>query len=64
MIAESFERIHRSNLVGMGVLPLQFINGVDRKKLNLQGSELITIIDIEKGAKPRENVKVEIKYAD
>ena len=63
-ITESFERIHRSNLVGMGVLPLQFINGVDRKKLNLQGSELITIIDIEKGVKPRENVKVEIKYAD
>ena len=64
VIAESFERIHRSNLVGMGVLPLQFINGVDRKKLNLQGSELITIIDIEKGVKPRENAKVEIKYAD
>ena len=64
VITESFERIHRSNLVGMGVLPLQFINGVDRKKLNLQGSELITIIDIEKGVKPRENVKVEIKYAD
>src|SRR5210317_619856 len=64
VMAESFERIHRSNLVGMGVLPLQFINGVDRKKLNLQGSELITIIDIEKGVKPRENVKVEIKYAD
>jgi aconitate hydratase len=64
VIAESFERIHRSNLVGMGVLPLQFINGMDRKKLNLQGSELITIIDIEKGVKPRENVKVEIKYAD
>ena len=64
VIAESFERIHRSNLVGMGILPLQFINGMDRKKLNLQGSELITIVDIEKGVKPRENVKVEIKYAD
>jgi len=64
VLAESFERIHRSNLVGMGILPLQFINGMDRKKLNLKGSELITIIDIEKGVKPRENVKVEIKYAD
>jgi len=64
VIAESFERIHRSNLVGMGILPLQFINGMDRKKLNLQGSELITIVNIEKGVKPRENVKVEIKYAD
>jgi aconitate hydratase len=64
VIAESFERIHRSNLVGMGILPLQFINGMDRKKLNLQGSELITILDIEKGIKPRENAKVEIKYAN
>ena len=64
VIAESFERIHRSNLVGMGILPLQFINGMDRKKLNLRGSELIAILDIEKGIKPRENAKVEIKYAD
>ncbi|MEL0242283.1 MAG: aconitate hydratase, partial [Pelagibacteraceae bacterium] len=64
VIAESFERIHRSNLIGMGVLPLQFIDGMDRKKLNLKGSELITIVDIEKGVSPRENVKVEIKYAD
>ena len=64
VMAESFERIHSSNLVGMGILPLQFINGMDRKKLNLQGSELITILDIEKGIKPRENAKVEIKYAD
>jgi aconitate hydratase len=64
VIAESFERIHRSNLVGMGILPLQFIDGMDRKKLNLQGSELITVLDIENGVNPRENVKVEIKYAD
>ena len=64
VIAESFERIHRSNLVGMGILPLQFVDGMDRKKLNLQGSELITILDIENGVNPRENVKVEIKYAD
>jgi aconitate hydratase len=48
----------------MGILPLQFIDGMDRKKLNLKGSELITIVDIEKGVSPRENVKVEIKYAD
>ena len=44
VIAESFERIHRSNLVGMGILPLQFVNGADRKKLNLKGSELISIL--------------------
>jgi len=64
VIAESFERIHRSNLVGMGVLPLQFVEGVDRKNLNLKGSELITIKDIENGIGPRDKVKVEIKYED
>jgi len=63
VIAESFERIHRSNLIGMGVLPLQFIDNVDRKKLNLIGSELISIIDIENGINPSDKVKVEIKYA-
>ena len=62
VIAESFERIHRSNLVGMGVLPLQFKEGFDRKKLNIVGSELITIIDIDKGINPREEVSCEIKY--
>ena len=64
VIAESFERIHRSNLVGMGVLPLQFQEGFDRKKLKITGSELISIIDIEKGIKPREKVFCEIKYKD
>jgi len=64
VIAESFERIHRSNLVGMGVLPLQFKEGFDRKKLNIGGSELFTIIDIEKGVRPRQEVDCEIKYAD
>ncbi|MDC3163003.1 aconitate hydratase AcnA, partial [Candidatus Pelagibacter sp.] len=63
VIAESFERIHRSNLIGMGVLPLQFINEVNRKNLNLIGSELISIIDIEKGFNPSDQVMVEIKYA-
>ena len=63
VIAESFERIHRSNLIGMGVLPLQFINDMNRKNLNLVGSELVTIIDLEKGINPSEKVKVEIKYA-
>ena len=49
VISESFERIHRSNLIGMGILPLQFKNGLNKNKLNLKGSELITIIGIEKG---------------
>ncbi len=43
VIAESFERIHRSNLIGMGVLPLQFISDQNRKSLNLTGDETITI---------------------
>ena len=64
VIAESFERIHRSNLVGMGVLPLQFKEGFDRKKLNIKGSELFTIVDIAKGVEPSQEVDCEIKYAD
>ena len=64
VIAESFERIHRSNLVGMGILPLQFEEGFDRKKLNFQGSELISILDIEKGIQPRDQVDCEIKFVD
>jgi len=64
VIAESFERIHRSNLVGMGILPLQFQSGFDRKKLDLQGSELISILDFEKGISPGDIVNCEIKFAD
>ena len=63
VIAESFERIHRSNLIGMGVLPLQFTDKMNRKNLNLKGSELITIIELEKGIEPSDQVLVEIKYA-
>jgi len=64
VIAESFERIHRSNLVGMGVLPLQFKEGFDRKKLNITGSELITVVDIDKGVTPRQEISCEIKHKD
>ena len=64
VIVESFERIHRSNLIGMGILPLQFKEGFNRKKLNLNGSELFTIVDIEKGLEPGKEVECEIKYAD
>jgi len=64
VLAESFERIHRSNLIGMGVLPLQFKEGFDRKKLNITGDELITVVDIDKGVKPRDEVSCEIKYKD
>ncbi|MDC1138229.1 aconitate hydratase AcnA, partial [Candidatus Pelagibacter sp.] len=63
VIAESFERIHRSNLIGMGVLPLQFTEGNNRTNLNLIGSELITVLDIKEGVKPSDHVQVEVKYA-
>ncbi|MDA9972876.1 aconitate hydratase AcnA [Candidatus Pelagibacter ubique] len=63
VIAESFERIHRSNLIGMGVLPLQFTEGHDRVNLKLIGSELITILQIEDGINASDHVQVEIKYA-
>jgi len=62
VLAESFERIHRSNLIGMGILPLQFIDNTNRKNLNLIGSELITILNLEKGIDPRNLLIVEIKY--
>ncbi len=62
VIAESFERIHRSNLIGMGILPLQFVSGVDRKKLKLIGSELISILKIENGINPSDEIEIEIKY--
>ena len=63
VIAESFERIHRSNLIGMGVLPLQFTEGHDRVNLKLIGSELITVLQIEEGINASDHVQVEIKYA-
>jgi len=63
VLVESFERIHRSNLIGMGILPLQFIDGMDRKNLKLQGSELISVVNIEKGIEPTDKLEVEIKYA-
>ena len=62
VIAESFERIHRSNLIGMGVLPLQFMDKINRTNLKLIGSELITILEIEKGINASDKVLVEIKY--
>ena len=62
VIAESFERIHRSNLIGMGVLPLQFTEGMNRKTLKLEGSELISVLNLEEGINPSDHVEVEIKY--
>jgi aconitate hydratase len=64
VIAESFERIHRSNLVGMGVLPLTFKDGVTRKTLALDGSEVLDIKGLAGGIKPRQDVPVTITRAD
>ena len=59
VITESFERIHRSNLIGMGVLPLQFPKGVDRTSLDLDGSETVSIEGLAK-LKPRAKLAVKI----
>jgi aconitate hydratase len=63
VIAESFERIHRSNLVGMGVLPLQFAEGVDRTTLKLEGDETFTIHNVA-GLRPRQDVNVTLTRKD
>jgi len=64
IIAESFERIHRSNLIGMGILPLQFVNNFNKSNLKLIGSELISILNIKEGFNPGSEIEVEIKYDD
>ena len=64
VIVESFERIHRSNLVGMGVLPLQFLEGMDRKTLELTGKEIFDISGIETDLAPRTNLGCTITYED
>ncbi|WP_261300108.1 aconitate hydratase AcnA [Sphingomonas alpina] len=63
VITESFERIHRSNLVGMGVLPLQFAEGVTRQTLKLDGSESFTIMKVAE-IRPRQDVEVTLTRAD
>ena len=60
VIAESFERIHRSNLIGMGVLPLQFIDGFDRKQLKLTGAEKISIGGMQKGLQPGQKLELAV----
>jgi aconitate hydratase len=64
VIVESFERIHRSNLVGMGVLPLTFKDGQNRKSLRLDGSETIDLRGIAAGISPRMDVACTIRRAD
>ena len=64
VIAESFERIHRSNLIGMGVLPLQFKDGTTRTTLRLDGSETFDVTGIKDGIQPRMDVSVRIVRAN
>ncbi|MEI8283702.1 MAG: aconitate hydratase AcnA [bacterium] len=64
VVAESFERIHRSNLVGMGVLPLQFLEGVSAKTLNLVGTEIYDITGLSDSIQPRQDVTLHITRKD
>src|SRR5262249_17639435 len=64
VVAESFERIHRSNLVGMGVLPLEFKSGMTRADLKLTGEETFAISGVAAGLKPRINVSLTIIRGD
>jgi aconitate hydratase len=64
VITESFERIHRSNLVGMGVLPLQFVDGQTRQSLNLTGHEQLSISGLSDDIQPHQTLDVEVKRAD
>jgi aconitate hydratase len=64
VIVESFERIHRSNLVGMGVLPLTFKDGTTRQTLKLDGTELLDVTGVKDGIKPRMDVTLTIHRAD
>ncbi|MFN7224378.1 MAG: aconitate hydratase AcnA [Paracoccaceae bacterium] len=64
VIAESFERIHRSNLVGMGVIPFEFTEGMNRKSLKLTGDEVVSIHDLDGDLKPLSLVPCTIRYAD
>jgi aconitate hydratase len=58
VIAESYERIHRSNLVGMGVLPLQFAEGENAESLGLKGDEVFDVLDLSDGIKPGAPIRV------
>jgi aconitate hydratase len=64
VIAQSFERIHRSNLVGMGVVPLTFEEGTSWKTLGLTGEEIVSIGGIDDDLKPRQRLEAEIRFAD
>jgi aconitate hydratase len=65
VVAQSFERIHRSNLVGMGVLPLQFKEGESAQSINLQGTETFDLIGLENTeVRPRQNVTLRVHRSE
>jgi len=64
VIAESFERIHRSNLVGMGVLPLQFVEGQNRQILNLTGHETLSILGLSDDIHTHQMLEVDVQHTD
>jgi aconitate hydratase len=64
VIAEGYERIHRSNLVGMGVLPLQFKNGDTPDSLGLDGTEKFSTIDLDDSLRPGQDITVKASKAD
>ncbi|UDQ88279.1 aconitate hydratase AcnA [Xanthobacter autotrophicus] len=64
VVAQSFERIHRSNLVGMGIVPLVFKDGESWQSLGIKGDEIVTLKGIEGDLKPRQTLTAEIKFAD
>ncbi len=64
VVAQSFERIHRSNLVGMGVLPLQFKEGTTAKTLNLDGSETYDVLGLDENLKPQQDLILRITRTD
>jgi aconitate hydratase len=64
VVAQSFERIHRSNLVGMGVLPCQFPEGVNAASLGLDGTETFDVVGLENGVQPRQEVTLVVHRAN
>ncbi|MCB1795731.1 MAG: aconitate hydratase AcnA, partial [Candidatus Competibacteraceae bacterium] len=64
VVAESFERIHRSNLIGMGVLPVQFLDGITRKTLDLDGTEHFDLDGVATGLQPRARLNLTVRRAD
>jgi aconitate hydratase len=64
VLAESYERIHRSNLIGMGVIPLEFLPGENRETLGLTGEETLSIEGIAEGLAPRKRVRVTATASD